>query len=66
MINVDGETYRVIESLGYQHSAGCYAKVVDTPEGERIAVKRGGVWVWWTAKDRLQPRGKYQGQEGQG
>lgn len=52
-IIIDGKPYRVIESLGYQHSAGCYAKAVSTPEGERIAVGRGGAWRWWTADDRM-------------
>ena len=34
------------------------ARVVQTPEGERVAVKTGGAWRWWTAQDRIRPRGK--------
>lgn len=62
-ITVDGGTYKVVESLGFQHSAGVYAKAVSTPQGERIAVRerRGGPWRWWMAEDRLQPRGSVKG-----
>jgi hypothetical protein len=51
-IGVDGKAYKVTENLGFQ--AGYYAKAVETETGERIAVKRGGVWTWWTAQDRLR------------
>jgi hypothetical protein len=53
-IEVEGNKYRVTENLGYQ--GGYYAKAVDTPDGERIAVKRGGIWTWWTARDRVGQR----------
>jgi hypothetical protein len=56
-IKVEGKEYKVTDNLGFQHSSGCYAKAVETEQGERIAVKRGGVWVWWMAKDRIQPGG---------
>jgi len=49
-IKVEGTAYRVTEDLGYQ--GGFYVKAVDTPDGERIAVKRCGKWTWWTVKDR--------------
>ena len=61
MITVDGVKYKVIENMGYQ--AGYYAKIVETPDGEKVAVKRGGIWTWWTAQDRLQKGGQYVGQE---
>ena len=54
-IEVEGKAYKVTENLGYQ--AGHYAKAVETETGERIAVKRGGAWTWWTAQDRLQVGG---------
>ena len=55
-ITVEGGDYRVIESLGYQHSAGVYAKQVQTEDGPRMAVKhRGGRWRWWTTLDRVSP-----------
>ncbi|MCF7791208.1 MAG: hypothetical protein K9M56_04335 [Victivallales bacterium] len=56
-IEIEGKKYKVTENLGVQ--AGHYAKAVETEKGERIAVKRGGKWKWWTAQDRLQPRGQY-------
>ena len=49
-IEVEGERYPVTENLGFQ--GGHCAKAVGTPDGERIAVKRGGVWTWWTAYDK--------------
>lgn len=51
-IEVDGKKYKVAETLPY-HGCGMYAKVVDTPEGEKIAVKRDDKWVWWTSQNRL-------------
>ena len=60
-INVEGERYPVTENLGFQ--GGHYAKAVGTPDGERIAVKRGGVWTWWTAYDKVAPRGHYVGMQ---
>ena len=56
-IEVEGKKYNVTETLPYCQ-AGMPAKFVETPDGERVAVKRGGVWTWWTAQDRLQPRGQ--------
>lgn len=64
MIFVEGTAYRVVETLPYCQ-ANLPAKVVETPDGERVAVKRGGSWGWWKAKDRLQPRGRYEGQGGE-
>jgi hypothetical protein len=55
-IEVEGKAYKVTENLGYQ--AGHHAKAVETETGERIAVKRGGVWTWWTERDRLSGGGR--------
>jgi len=60
-ILVEGKRYKVIEGLGFQ--GGYQTKAVETEEGERIAVKRGGIWTWWTAADRLQPRGRVEAQK---
>ena len=49
-ISIEGNEYKVVENLGYQ--VGFRAKVVETPQGERVAVKRGGVWTWWSVADR--------------
>ena len=62
LILIEGKTYQVIESLGYQIGVGLQARVVKTDQGERIAVKRKRGWTWWTVEDRLQPRGKLIGQ----
>ena len=50
-IIVNGKAYPVIENLGYQ--AGLQSRVVQTEEGEKIAIRRGGVWEWWGLWDRL-------------
>ena len=54
-IQIQGQKYKVIESLGFVHSAGCYAKLVEDGERERMAVKRGGSWQFWTVQDRVKP-----------
>ena len=51
-IKIEGCSYTVTEDLGYQ--AGYHSKAVETEEGERIAVKRGGKWEWWGLHDRLR------------
>lgn len=63
-IKVDGKSYFVIESLPYCQ-AGMPAKFVSTDSGERVAVKRGGKWEWWTARDRLGLRGQVVGMSGE-
>lgn len=53
-INVDGNDYKVVESMGFNHNIGMYAKVVMTETGERVAVKHPrGVWRFWTPRDRV-------------
>lgn len=54
-IEIDGTKYPVTESLGYVHSVGAHAVEVETPDGFRKAVKRGGTWRFWTAEDRVRP-----------
>ena len=51
-IEIDGVFYQVVETLPHCQ-VGMPAKYVDTPEGEKVAVKRSGKWAWWTASDRL-------------
>jgi hypothetical protein len=55
-ISVNGKTYKVTENLGFQ--GGHYALAVETETGERIAVKRGGAWTWWTVQDRMGSGGR--------
>jgi len=59
-IEVEGKKYKVTENLGYQ--GGHYVKAVESPNGERMAVRRGCDWTWWTARDRLQTGGACVGQ----
>lgn len=65
-ITVDGGRYRVVETLGYQPSAGVYAKEVRDGDGYRIAVseRRGGPWRFWTTRDMVQPLGLATGEGG--
>jgi hypothetical protein len=54
-IMIDGQKYEVVETLPY-HSAGTPAKVVKdktSHTGERVAVKRGGIYRFRTVQDRL-------------
>jgi len=53
-IIIEGKEYKVTESLGFQ--GGTYAKFVETPEGERVAIKQGGVWKWKLIKSKTQLR----------
>jgi len=49
-ITVGGREYKVVETI--PASLCRYpAKFVETPKGERVAVKWGGCWQWWTAED---------------
>lgn len=54
-IEIEGKKYKVIETLPY-HGAGKPAKIVEdktSETGERMVVKQGGKWRFWTAQDRL-------------
>ncbi len=62
MITIDGKQYKVTENLGFQR--GYYAKVVETPDGERVAVKDRGFWRWYYTKEKLNPVSSYIGQKG--
>ena len=55
-IEVDGKSYPVAESLGYQPSSGMYAKIVEVDGEERTAVRssRSEPWRFWTVADRLR------------
>lgn len=45
-ITVEGVKYKVTEHMGYNHDAGGNAAYVETPEGEKVAVKSGREWRW--------------------
>ena len=54
---IDGIKYKLIEKMGFQHSAGVYAALVIGPDGqERIAQRRpGGQWRFRTPIERIAP-----------
>lgn len=48
---------KVVESLGYNHDAGAYCKIVEL-DGREVLVKRArGLKLWrqHTARERVQP-----------
>ena len=49
-IEVEGKRYRVVD---YVDQAGMKVRVVDTPDGEKVAVLRNRAWTWWTAQERI-------------
>lgn len=51
-IAVEGKNYKVVESLP-ANSTGFPAKVVLVDGEEKVAVKRGGVWRFWTTQNRF-------------
>ena len=64
-ILIDGSVYPVVESLGWQPSAGHYAKEVKLPDGRlvmAVALSARGPWRFWTAGDMVQPPSKVRGQ----
>lgn len=53
-LSIDGVSYKLLDYLGWQASAGMYAAEVQTETGPRIVVKhRNGKWRFWTVKDRV-------------
>ena len=53
-LSIDGETYELLDYLGWQASAGVYAAEVQTETGPRKVVmpKGGRFWRFWTVEDR--------------
>lgn len=54
-ITVEGQSYKVVESGGYNQDIGKYWKRVQTPDGEKMVVGSPGRWRFWTAADRTRP-----------
>jgi len=52
-VEINGKRYEIVDSLGFNHSCGMYAKVVKTKKGEKVIVKHCGTWKFWGIKDRL-------------
>lgn len=61
MITIGDKKYKVVENLGYVHSIGKYAKVINYEGKERVVLKFGKTWV--PAKPvLLRPGSGYTGQ----
>jgi len=58
-MKIEGEDYKVIENLGFVHSRGCYAKVVQDGDRERVVIKEGGLWQF--AKPGFRTPSDYRG-----
>ena len=60
-MKIGGKEYKVVENLGFVHTAGQYGKIVEDGKKERVVVKYpGGNWKF--AKGSIRPRGEWAGQ----
>ena len=59
MAKIEVEGYgalKVLSNMGYVMDVGAYVKEVELPDGKTAkAVKRGGRWQIWGARDRTAP-----------
>jgi hypothetical protein len=62
-VMVEGKWYKVLEDLGYQPGAG-RVKIVETDNGNKSIVRENCLWRWWTAKDKIKPISRWEGQNG--
>ena len=46
-IEIEGKKYKVVENLGFNNRREQYAKVVQTEDGERVAVRDPGRGMPW-------------------
>lgn len=60
MITINGKKYAVVEDLGYVHSRGAYAKVIDFDGEEKVVIKIDRKWR--IAEPLIEPGGRYKGQ----
>ena len=61
-ILIDGVEYPVVDNLGFQHSAGCYAKEVVMPDGSgqiARAQSASGPWRFHTPEETVAPLAEY-------
>ena len=59
-ITIKNKKYKVVDNLGFVHSRGVYAKVIDFNGIERVVIKVGGKWI--LAKPIFQKIGPMTGQ----
>lgn len=52
-VEIEGIRYRVIEDMGFNHDTGTYSVVLNVSGCERVAIKDGRTWRFWTAADRV-------------
>lgn len=60
-IEIEGKKYKVTETLRRSACIPETVKFCATPDGERVAVMRGGVWVWRPIRDKFQPASRCEG-----
>ena len=66
MITIEGKKYKVTEDMGFNHDKGCYAKAIETDQGEKIVVRYPGCKTWEIVNSlvaRIGPAGKATGQD---
>jgi hypothetical protein len=62
-VQIDGQPYKVIESLGYNPDVGARVLQVEDVAGMRhTAVGSRGAYRLWTARDRVRLGSKVRGQ----
>lgn len=62
MIEVEGQKYKVVENLGFNHDRGEYAKVVQTESGERVVVRPPDGKRWAFSVPQIRFTGPITGQ----
>ena len=57
LIEIEGKKYKVTEGLGFVHSVGMYAKMVEVNGEEKMVVRpqRAKSYRFWTTKERCKP-----------
>lgn len=62
-VTIDGQPYKVVESLGYNPDVGARVIRVEHVGGTtHVAVGSRGSYRLWTARDRVRPGSKVRGQ----
>lgn len=60
-IEIEGKKYKVTEGLGFIHSVGMYAKMVNVAGKEKMIVRPQGAksYRFWTTEERCKPLRDY-------
>ena len=62
VVTIDGKVYNIVERMGFNHSIGMHAMIVQDGDSERSVVKASGIWRFWIADDKIKTAGRYVGQ----